>query len=85
MDWDVMNRLHDKGYIGNPKSNAKSVTLSDDGATLQKSYSRNTLACHPDPSTKQFNTLGLCHWTNGIPGLTRYYNWSTCGRGLPDT
>ncbi|MFH1953111.1 MAG: DUF6429 family protein [Pseudomonadota bacterium] len=20
MDWDVMNRLHKKGYIGNPKS-----------------------------------------------------------------
>ncbi|MBA7706432.1 hypothetical protein ES703_115286 [subsurface metagenome] len=36
MDWDVMNRLHDKGYIGNPKSKAKSVALSDEGATLSE-------------------------------------------------
>ena len=25
MDWEVMSRLHEKGYIGNPKSKAKSV------------------------------------------------------------
>ena len=32
MDWDVMNRLHEKGYIGNPKSKskAKSVSLTCD-------------------------------------------------------
>jgi hypothetical protein len=34
-DWEVMNRLHEKGYIGDPKSKAKSVTLSPEG--LQKS------------------------------------------------
>ncbi|MDP1783871.1 MAG: DUF6429 family protein [Sulfuricurvum sp.] len=31
IDWDVMDRLHEKGYIDNPKSKAKSVSLSDDG------------------------------------------------------
>jgi len=30
-DWDSMNRLHDKGYIGNPKSKAKSVLLTEEG------------------------------------------------------
>lgn len=30
-DWDAMSRLHDKGYIGNPKSKAKSVPLSEEG------------------------------------------------------
>ncbi len=27
-----MDRLHEKGYISNPKSKAKSVALSDEGA-----------------------------------------------------
>ena len=36
MDWDAMNRLHDKGYIGNPKTKAKSVPLSEKGAKLSE-------------------------------------------------
>ena len=36
MDWDVMNRLHEKGYIGNPKSKAKSVALTEEGARLSE-------------------------------------------------
>ena len=36
MDWDVLGRLHEKGYIGNPKSKAKSVTLSEEGAKLSE-------------------------------------------------
>ena len=36
MDWDAMDRLHDKGYIGNPKSKAKSVTLTEEGERLSK-------------------------------------------------
>jgi hypothetical protein len=31
MDWDVSNRLYEKGYIGNPKSKAKSVVFTEDG------------------------------------------------------
>ncbi len=31
MHWGVMNRLHEKGYISNPKSKAKSVVLSEEG------------------------------------------------------
>lgn len=33
-DWDTMNRLHEKGYISNPKSKAKSVAVSEEGARL---------------------------------------------------
>jgi hypothetical protein len=36
MDWEVMNRLHEKGHIGNPKSKAKSVTLTEEGARLSE-------------------------------------------------
>jgi hypothetical protein len=32
-DWDVLNRLHAKGWIGDPKSKAKSVVLTEEGAT----------------------------------------------------
>ncbi len=30
-DWDVLNRLHEKGYIGDPVSKAKSVALTQEG------------------------------------------------------
>jgi hypothetical protein len=30
-DWDTLNRLHGKGYIGNPVSKAKSVVLTEEG------------------------------------------------------
>jgi hypothetical protein len=33
-DWDSMNRLHEKGYISNPKSKAKSVILTEEGRIL---------------------------------------------------
>jgi hypothetical protein len=36
MDWDAMNRLYDKGYIGNPKTKAKSVILTEEGQKLSE-------------------------------------------------
>ncbi len=30
-DWDALDRLHEKGYISDPKSKAKSVILSPEG------------------------------------------------------
>ncbi len=30
-DWEVLNRLHAKGFISDPVSKAKSVELSDEG------------------------------------------------------
>jgi hypothetical protein len=30
-DWDAMNRLHEKGYITDPRSKAKSVVLTEEG------------------------------------------------------
>jgi hypothetical protein len=30
-DWEVMNRLHKKGYISNPVGRAKSVVLTEEG------------------------------------------------------
>jgi hypothetical protein len=31
-DWGALNRLHERGLIGDPKSKAKSVPLTDEGA-----------------------------------------------------
>ena len=30
-DWDVMNYLHERGFISDPRSKAKSVILTDEG------------------------------------------------------
>ena len=31
LDWEIMNRLHAKGYISDPVGKAKSVVFTDDG------------------------------------------------------
>jgi uncharacterized protein DUF6429 len=35
-DWEVMNSLHEKGYISNPATKAKSVALTEEGARFSK-------------------------------------------------
>jgi Domain of unknown function (DUF6429) len=45
-DWDVLNRLHQRGLISDPKNKAKSVVLSEDAATesaqlFQKYFASN--------------------------------------------
>ena len=35
-DWNTLDRLHEKGYISNPASKAKSVMLTEEGAKLSK-------------------------------------------------
>ena len=30
-DWEALNRLHEKGYIADPKSKAKSVSVTEEG------------------------------------------------------
>ncbi len=36
MDWGVLDRLHEKGYIGNPKSKIKSVPVTEKGVERPK-------------------------------------------------
>ena len=35
-DWDAMNRLHEKGFVSDPVSKAKSVGFSEDGEARAK-------------------------------------------------
>ncbi len=35
-DWDALNRLHEKGYISNPATNAESVPVTEEGKKRSK-------------------------------------------------
>ena len=35
-DWDTLDRLHEKGYISDPKRKTKSVALSDKAVELSE-------------------------------------------------
>lgn len=36
IDWDSMNRLHQKGFISNPINKTKSVMLTDEGEKMSE-------------------------------------------------
>jgi hypothetical protein len=36
MNWSAMDRLHEKGYISDPKGKAKSVVLTEEGENLSR-------------------------------------------------
>ena len=44
LDWDAMDRLHELGLIGDPKSKAKSVPLTATGVTLARESFRKRFA-----------------------------------------
>lgn len=51
-DWDVMNRLHERGDISDPRSKAKSVVFSDArGSSVQDNRSRTYSARGADRTT----------------------------------
>jgi predicted transcriptional regulator len=39
-DWDTLDRLHAQGFISDPKSKAKSVVLTEEGARLAEELFR---------------------------------------------
>ncbi|MER8386438.1 DUF6429 family protein [Mesorhizobium sp. M1380] len=48
LDWDALDRLHQKGLISNPASKAKQVVLTDEGLRPAKELFR-TLFTRPEP------------------------------------
>jgi hypothetical protein len=38
VDWDLLDALYQKGWIGDPKGKAKSVVLTDEGAHLAEAF-----------------------------------------------
>src|ERR1700680_2381727 len=55
-NWDSLDRLHQKGYISDPATKAKSVVLTDEGAKrsqdLFESTLRNRRRIHREPPTQ---------------------------------
>ena len=43
-DWDTLDRLHARGFISDPKSKAKSVVLSEEGARKSEELFRRYFA-----------------------------------------
>ena len=35
-DWETMNRLHEKGYISNPRSKDRSIAMSEEGLSRSR-------------------------------------------------
>ena len=46
LDWDAMNRLHEKGFISNPVSKTKSVVLSERGLAESERLFNKLFARH---------------------------------------
>jgi len=44
LDWDTMDRLHTQGFISDPKSKAKSVILTEEGARKAEELFRRYFA-----------------------------------------
>lgn len=40
LDWDLMNLLHEKGWIVEPRTKAKSVMLTEEGERLAREFLR---------------------------------------------
>jgi hypothetical protein len=40
LDWDTLDRLHAQGFISDPKSKAKSVVLTEEGARVAEELFR---------------------------------------------
>ena len=43
-DWDALNRLHEKGFIGDPVGKAKSVFVTEEGAKRSEELFRQFFA-----------------------------------------
>ena len=46
-DWQVMNVLHEKGYISNPATKAKSVAFTEEGARKSQELFENLFSAKP--------------------------------------
>jgi hypothetical protein len=47
-DWDVMGRLHEKGFITDPVGKAKSVLFTEEGARESERLLQVLFGRHPD-------------------------------------
>jgi hypothetical protein len=48
-DWEAMNRLHEQGYITDPRGKAKSVAFTEEGLALAKRLLEELFGKHAEP------------------------------------
>lgn len=46
-DWDALDRLHERGLIGSPRSKARSVVLTDEGSARSRALFERLFAKVP--------------------------------------
>ena len=71
MDWDALARLHDKGFIHDPVSNAKSIEFTDAGLKeAERLCERQFGTPAPSPDSRgvsaQVEELGSANGVNGM-------------------
>jgi hypothetical protein len=44
-DWDALDRLHEKGFISDPKNKSKSIVLSEDGVRKAQELFQRFCGC----------------------------------------
>src|SRR5437879_6468473 len=49
-DWEAMNRLHEQGYITDPRGKAKSVVFTEEGLERARSLLEKLFGKSPEPS-----------------------------------
>jgi hypothetical protein len=49
-DWDSMDRLHDRGYITDPRGKAKSVVFTEEGLERAQSLLEKLFTKHDGPA-----------------------------------
>lgn len=53
-DWESLHRLHDKGFISDPRGRAKSVIVTDEGRKeAEKFFARYFTDSDPDATSTQ--------------------------------
>jgi hypothetical protein len=52
IDWDIMNRLYERGWILDPRSNAKSVVVTEEGEEWAAEFLRKQFGRQPPGSAR---------------------------------
>ena len=54
VDWEVLNRLHEKGWIDNPRNKTKSIVFTEEGLALSEQlfeqYFKTSNEPHEEPT-----------------------------------
>jgi len=56
-DWDALNRLHEKEFIGDPVGKAKSVFVTEEGAERSQESSHQFFGKWYDPPARDQNEM----------------------------